>query len=70
MELTIQFYENTPNFQIYSYTLYSLIILTLGNDIAPVTIGQAIFSIMICVSGSFLTAIFFGEVAVLIAKLN
>ncbi|KRX03617.1 Cyclic nucleotide-binding protein [Pseudocohnilembus persalinus] len=69
-ELTAQFYKDPDYVQIYSYTLYSLIILTLGNDIAPITIGQAIFSILICVAGSFLTAIFFGEIAVLIAKLN
>lgn len=39
MELTREFYEETSNFQKYSYTLYSLIILTLGNDIAPVNVG-------------------------------
>jgi len=55
---------------IYSYVLYSLIILTLGNDVAPVSLVEAIFAITVCVSGSFLTAIFFGEVAVLIAKLQ
>lgn len=38
-ELTTEFYEETENVVIYSYTLYSLIILTLGNDIAPITVG-------------------------------
>ena len=38
-ELTTIFYQESSPVTIYAYTLYSLIILTIGNDVCPVTIG-------------------------------
>jgi hypothetical protein len=47
--------------EIYCHTLYSLIILTLGNDIAPTNNLLVALAIIICSFGSFLTAVFFGK---------
>jgi hypothetical protein len=37
-ELVSLFYEHSSGLEIYANVFYSLIILTLGNDIAPITI--------------------------------
>jgi hypothetical protein len=64
------YYDNMSDFYRYSYSLYSLVTLILGNDIGPVNTQQVIIGILLSIAGQFLMSLFFGEVSVLIVKLN
>jgi hypothetical protein len=65
-----QFYEQLSNFQRYTYCLYCLITLILGNDMGPVNTFQVVIGIMLSIGGQFLMSLFFGEVSVIIYKMN
>jgi len=63
------FYEVSEGYQ-YSYVFYYAILLLVGNESAPVTMGQTIFSSLIVIMGSIITAFIFGNMAALMAAMN
>lgn len=52
------------------FTFYSLLNLSLGNDIAPTSYFQSIFASLLCMLGSFAIAGFFGNIAFIIDSIN
>ncbi len=69
-ELINTFYNESDNFDKYSYTLYSMVMVILGSDIGPCTPWQSISCVFICVFGSIFLAVLFGNVSLLLAKIN
>ena len=54
----------------YSIVFYYAILLILGNDIAPVTLGETIFGSIVMILGAIVTAFIFGNMAALMATIN
>lgn len=54
----------------YSTVFYYAILLLVGNEAAPTTLGQTIFASMVVIMGSITTAFIFGNMAALMAAMN
>ena len=63
------FYKVSLGYQ-YSYVFYYAILLLVGNESAPVTMTQTIFSSLVVIMGSIITAFIFGNMAALMAAMN
>lgn len=51
----------------YCYVFHYSILLILGNEIAPVTLGQLIFASLVMLGGQIITAFIFGNMAALMS---
>lgn len=63
------FYE-LGNFNKYTVVFYYAILLIVGNESAPRTTEQTIFSSLVVIMGAIVTAFIFGNMAALMATIN
>lgn len=63
-------YYQSSTFKKYSINFYYGIILLVGGEIAPISIGQTIYAALVIILGSIVTAFIFGNMAALMANIN
>jgi len=54
----------------YEVVFYYAVIMTVGNELAPVTLYQTVYCSMIIIAGSLILAFVFGSIAAVVAAMN